>query len=336
MSGKKTNTEPGLTDRFGRIHNYLRISITEKCNFQCHYCMPDSKYCSYSDNNITASEIRQIASAFIKLGITKIRLTGGEPLIRNDFPDIVEELGKFNIHKAITTNGYLLDRYMPILKKNNFHTINISLDTLSGLKFKQITGTDKFDKVYNNLFIAVNEGFEVKLNTVLIRGVNDIEILDFAQLTKNLPLTVRFIEFMPFKDNNWDYNKIIGHDEILRTLSNHYLVKPVYLNSVSTPARYYKLGSNIGAIGIISTVTKPFCNNCNRIRITSDGKIKSCLFGLSEINLIDLLRNGRDITSVIKKSLEQKPLRHGDKKLLNLKKTKGSDKHNRGMYAIGG
>lgn len=336
MSGKKINTNSGLIDSFGRTHNYLRISITEKCNFLCNYCMPENKNCSFSKDILTASEIGQLASAFIELGINKIRLTGGEPLTRNDFSDIAKELGKFNIQKAITTNGFLLNRYYSVLQQNNFDAINISLDTLSRSKFKEITGTDNFEKVYSNLLLAVNKGFEVKVNTVLIRGVNDTEIIDFAKLTRNLPLTIRFIEFMPFRDNRWDYSKIVSHDEILQNLSKQYKIKPIENDAPVNPARYYKLGKNMGTIGIIGTVSKPFCNNCNRIRITADGKIKSCLFGHSELDLIEALRCDQDIKKVINKSLNNKPFQHGDNKFLDLNSSENPEDQNRGMYAIGG
>jgi cyclic pyranopterin phosphate synthase len=298
--------------------------------------MPEKKKCTFSTDILTAGEIGQLASAFINLGINKIRLTGGEPLTRKDFPEIVNELGKFNVKKAITTNALLLDRYFALLKKNNFQLINISLDTLSPSKFKKITRVDNFDKVYRNLILSIDEMFEVKLNVVLIKDLNDNEIIHFARLTKDLPLTVRFIEFMPFKGNQWGYNKIIPHNEILSILSKHFNISPEDDFPSSDPAQYYTLKSHKGKIGIIGTVSKPFCENCNRIRITSDGKIKSCLFGHSEINLIDAIRSGKDMKKLIESSLREKSFRYKEGCTMNSVSTTKPKETERGMYSIGG
>jgi molybdenum cofactor biosynthesis protein A len=334
MSGKKTGINSSLIDQFGRRHNYLRLSVTEKCNFRCSYCLPDNKHCNTSGEPLSPSEIGKIAMEFVRLGITKIRLTGGEPLFRKDFSSIADELGPLNVEKAITTNGALLDRYIENLKKNKFHTINISLDTLDPGKFKTITGNNNFKKVFHNILLALSAGIQVKINTVVIKHLNDQEILSFAALTKNLPLTVRFIEFMPFKDNDWNFGKIVSQDKILNILHMHHDVYPVERVDHTSPANYYSLGNHVGKIGIISTVSKPFCEACNRIRITSDGKIKNCLFGNGEIDLIQSIRENKNLSEILNQSLSQKSFQHGNKKLY-----KYSDKdegQNRGMYAIGG
>lgn len=334
MSGKKTGINSSLLDRFGRKHNYLRFSVTENCNFRCSYCMPDNKHCSMPKEPLSPSEIGKIAMEFVRLGVTKIRLTGGEPLFRKDFSSIANELGALDAEKAITTNGALLDRYLKDLKKNNFHTINISLDTLNPEKFKTITGNNNFKKVFRNILLALDAGFQVKINTVVIKHLNDLELLDFAALTKDLPLTVRFIEFMPFKDNNWNFSKIVGQEKILDMLYTHHTVSPEKKVDPASPANYYSLSNHIGKIGIISTVSNPFCDTCNRIRITSDGKIRSCLFGMSEINLIQAIWEGKELSEILNQSLSQKSFQHGNKKLF--KHNDKDEEQNRGMYAIGG
>lgn len=336
MYGRKINNSSILKDRYNRTHNYLRISLTDKCNFLCSYCKPESKQCNLSKDNLSANDIGLLASAFIDLGINKIRLTGGEPLTRRDFPEIAHEIGKFNIKKAITTNGFLLDQYLDVLHKNNFTMINVSLDSLSQSKFQEITGVNQFEMVFRNLLLAIDKKFEVKLNVVLIKGVNDDEINDFAQLARDLPFTIRFIEFMPFKGIQWDNNKLVSHDEIIQTLSSQFVVKPVSELTPSNPAKYYTIGAFKGKIGIISTISKPFCDNCNRIRITSDGKIKSCLFGRSEIDLIEALRNGKNIKELIQSSITGKPSQHQNRKIFNIETLNDQNENKRGMYAIGG
>ncbi len=332
--GKKINTDPALVDRFGRIHDYLRFSITDDCNFSCSYCRPNAPACNLANSQMTVTEIKTVVDAFIKLGIKKVRLTGGEPLARKDFADVANLFTNYTIEKAITTNALLLDRYFATILSAGFKTINISLDTLNPDRFKTITGSSGFNRVYSNLIKALDLGFKVKLNVVVIKGVNDGELVDFARLTQKYPLSVRFIEFMPFANNQWDPEKLVSHNEIINNICKEIPLASLNRDNPHLPAKYYKASGGMGKIGIISTVTQPFCSECNRIRITSDGKIKNCLFGHKEIDLINVLKSGEDIIKVIQESLLKKTAQHGGKKL-TINQIKEFEK-NRGMYAIGG
>lgn len=322
-----------LIDRFGRHHNYLRLSITDACNFACSYCMPNNKQCELSGDIMSAKEIISLADAFTNFGVDKIRLTGGEPTVRSDFEDILNGLGELNVKLALTTNGYLLDRHFNTLRKNDVSQINISLDTLNKDKFKSITKRNAFDKVYSNLILASKTGFEVKLNAVIMRGVNNNELYEFAKLTQHNPITVRFIEFMPFKDNNWNFGKTFSEDDIIRQLSERYKLTPVDFTSNET-ANYYRINEGIGKIGIISSISKPFCNNCNRIRVMADGKMKNCLFGNKEFDLIEAHRKGNDLKQAIQQALAQKDLYHGGNSSINQSSPVIGDKRN--MHSIGG
>lgn len=334
MPGKKTNNIHRLVDRFGREHTYLRMSVTDQCNFSCSYCNPLNQKCNANTSLLSHQEIGHITREFVKLGIKKIRLTGGEPLVRKDFNLIAEAIGTLNVEKAITTNGMLLNRYFSILKSNGFKTINISLDTLNSLKFKEITGSASFDRVFTNIMAAIKRGFRVKLNTVIMKGVNETEIVDFAQLTLKFPIDVRFIEFMPFADNNWNTEKLFAHKQILNILQSNFLLHKLTHDNINGPAHHYQIKNAKSKLGLISSVTNPFCNSCNRIRVTSDGKIKSCLFGVNEIDLKEAINNGLDISQLVLFSLSKKSLQHGGSK--NLSSNSGYHINTRNMYAIGG
>jgi len=200
-----------LTDSFGRKHTYLRISLTERCNLRCTYCMPEEGVPLLPKEHLmTADEIFEISKLFVEAGVNKIRFTGGEPLLRKDFPQILENLATLPISMSITTNGITIDRYIDLLKKHNVNTINLSLDTLDADKFKKITFRDYFQRVYDNIFKLIDEGFHVKINVVLMKGVNDNEIVDFINFTKQHLVTVRFIEFMPFDGNEWKREKTVS------------------------------------------------------------------------------------------------------------------------------
>lgn len=330
MYGKPTRNSSYLTDRFGRMHNYLRLSITENCNFRCSYCMPEEHQHSSLSDLLTPAEIEKICRIFTGIGIDKIRLTGGEPLARKDFSEIISRLDNIPATLALTTNGILLDKYIPKLKETNFSKINISLDSLQSEKFRSITKRDSFQKVYDNIFKAVEAGFDVKVNAVIMKGVNDDELVDFARLTINNPITVRFIEFMPFNNNNWSFGRIVKQNTILETLQNCFDIENIDVEYSST-AQLYKISKSKGHIGIISTVSHPFCDSCNRLRLTSDGKLKSCLFGKNELDLLTPLRNNEDLLNSIQNAINKKPLQHGGKQSI---KEKPSDIRN--MYSIGG
>ena len=197
-----------LTDTHQRQHNYLRISLTERCNLRCSYCMPlEGVQLSPAKHLMNSNEIYSIAKIFVNLGVTKIRLTGGEPLVRKDFSRILERLSSLNVDLSITTNAVSIDRYLIQLKKAQVETINVSLDTLDADKYQKITFRNYFNRVYQNILTLISEGFKVKINAVLMRGINEDEILSFIKFTKNLPVVFRFIEFMPFNGNQWRREK---------------------------------------------------------------------------------------------------------------------------------
>ena len=212
-----------LYDSFGRKHSYLRISLTELCNLRCTYCMPEEGIqLSPKSHIMTYDEVFEIASVFVKHGVTKIRLTGGEPLIRRDVHLILKKLAELPVELAITSNAVIIDRFISLFKECRIKNINVSLDSLVGDKFKKITRRNDFQKVYDNILLLVNEGFNVKLNVVLMNGFNDDEIIDFIKLTKTHPLTVRFIEFMPFDGNKWNKSKMVSYKQIMKTVMSHY------------------------------------------------------------------------------------------------------------------
>ncbi|MGM8363164.1 GTP 3',8-cyclase MoaA [Flavobacterium sp. ARAG 55.4] len=328
-----------LTDYFGRNHNYLRISLIEKCNLRCTYCMPaEGIALSPKKDLMTADEVFVIAQTFVNNGVNKIRLTGGEPLLRKDFPEIIEKLTQLETEISITTNGILIDRHIDVLKQFNVKKINLSLDTLVPTKFNTITLRNQFEKVIDNLHLLLNNEFKVKINVVLIKGFNDNEIIDFINLTQFLPISIRFIEFMPFAGNEWDRSKMVSQSEILDKLSAHFSESNLEKldDEKNFTAREFKIKDYLGSFGIISSITNPFCDGCNRIRLTANGKIKNCLFSNSETDLLTPFRNGEAIENVIALAIKNKKkvragmttLQDVDNPLLN--------QDNRSMIAIGG
>lgn len=328
-----------LTDNFGRQHSYLRISLTERCNLRCTYCMPsDGVTLSPKSHIMTAEEIYTIAKTFVDNGVTKIRLTGGEPLVRKDATDIFKKLSSLPIELAITTNAVSVDRFIETFKECDIHNINVSLDTLDTDKFQEITRRNYFDKVYNNILLLVKNGFNVKLNLVLIKGFNDNEIIDFINLTKELPITVRFIEFMPFDGNKWDLKKMVSLQEILTIVNSKFNSNNVLRlqDAKNDTSKNYQIEGYKGSFAIISSVTNPFCDTCNRLRLTANGQIKNCLFSVEESDLLSSLRKGEDITAVIQSAIKGKfKIRGGMDTLEKLQEPTLHSK-NRSMIAIGG
>ncbi|CAA9201303.1 GTP 3',8-cyclase MoaA [Flavobacterium collinsii] len=328
-----------LTDGFGRRHNYLRISLLEKCNLRCTYCMPaDGIALSPKASLMTADEIFGIAQTFVQNGVDKIRLTGGEPLLRKDFPEIISKLSALDISVSITTNGILIDRHIDVLKQFKIKKINLSLDTLVASKFHSITLRNQFDKVVDNLHLLLNHDFQVKVNVVLMKGFNDNEIVDFVKLTRFLPISVRFIEFMPFAGNEWDRSKMVSQKEILSWVGNGFSKQEIIKlkDEENFTARTYKIKDFQGDFGIISSITNPFCDSCNRIRLTADGKIKNCLFSNSETDLLTPFRKAQPITDLISAAVQsKKKVRAG---MVTIDEMNDPAKHfdNRSMIAIGG
>lgn len=328
-----------LTDDFGRKHNYLRISLLEKCNLRCTYCMPaDGIALSPKASLMTADEIFSMAQIFVENGVDKIRLTGGEPLLRKDFPEIISKLSTLKTSLSITTNGILIDRHIEALKEANIKKINLSLDTLVSSKFHTITLRNQFEKVIDNLHLLLNNDFHVKVNVVLMKGFNENEITDFVQLTQFLPISVRFIEFMPFAGNEWDRSKMVSQNEILSEVNNVFPSEEIQKleDEKNFTARTYKIKGFQGDFGIISSITNPFCDGCNRIRLTANGKIKNCLFSNSETDLLTAFRNGESISDLISESIKnKKKVRAG---MVTVSEMDDPALHfdNRSMIAIGG
>lgn len=328
-----------LQDTFGRDHTYLRISLIERCNLRCTYCMPEEGVqLSPKSHIMTYEEIYDIAKIFVKHGVNKIRLTGGEPLVRKDFKVVLEKLATLPVELSITSNAVIIDRFIDVLKTNNVKNINVSLDSLNREKFKHITRRAEFDKVYNNILLLVKEGFNVKVNTVLINGFNDNEIIDFINFTKEHPISVRFIEFMPFDGNKWDMSKMVSYAQVMNYVENSFSKEDIIrlADAPNDTSKNYKIKGYKGSFAIISSVTNPFCDSCNRLRLTANGQLKNCLFSSTESDLLTSLRAGKPIEPVIEKAVKVKlKMRGGMDSLEKLEKPELHTK-NRSMITIGG
>jgi len=283
-----------------------------------------------------ADEIEVLAKIFVEMGVEKIRLTGGEPLIRKDVGQIVDSLGKLPTSLTLTTNAVFIDQFIGKLKQAGVESLNVSLDTLKEEQFRQITKRDHFTKTLDNIKLLLSEGFVVKINVVVLRGVNDSEVNDFVRLTLDDPnLHVRFIEFMPFNGNQWDMSKIVSYSDLLADIGTQFVFDRVPGELQDTAHRFQVVGGK-GTFGIIGTVTHPFCSGCNRIRLTADGKLKNCLFDTSEIDLLTPLRNGEDVRALIYAHFQKKHFAHGGHVEFTEKQAKADYGQNRRMIAIGG
>ncbi|HKO77653.1 MAG TPA: GTP 3',8-cyclase MoaA [Flavobacterium sp.] len=308
------NNKNPMQDNHGRAHNYLRISITEHCNLRCTYCMPaEGIALTPRAHLMTAEEIVTIAKTFVKLGVTKIRLTGGEPLVRKDAKIIIEQLGKLGVELTLTTNGILVHEFIDTFKEAGITTLNVSIDSLKKDKFNQITRRNYFEKLIENLDLLEKNDFRVKLNVVVIKGFNDNEIIDFIELTKDRNIQIRFIEFMPFDGNQWNREKLVSYAEILSQVNAFYNEQKVerIQDKPNDTAKNHKITSYKGSFSVISSVTNPFCSTCNRIRLTADGKLKNCLFSNTETSLLDTLRAGDSIEPLIFQNIKSKHAMRG-------------------------
>lgn len=317
-----------LIDRFGREHHYLRISLNDNCNFACRYCVDDAPLKTQASAWMHADEIFEIAKVFVTLGIRKIRLTGGEPLVRKDFDQIIQKLAQLPVEMALSTNAYFLEKHLANIQSAGIRKLNISLDTLNPKRFQQLSGVDAFNQVWNAIQLALQQSFEIKLNCVIMRDINDDEVIDLIQLTQHHKLRIRFIEFMPFADNHWDKNKVVKSEELLQRIASVYPIIALSNEIHATDKAYSVEGFN-GSFGFISTISEPFCESCNRLRITADGKMKNCLFDANEISLVEVIRQGKNLTEAIQQSIQKKAAQHGGQ-LLN------ENTINRQMLRIGG
>lgn len=325
-----------LKDTHDRIHNYLRISITDNCNLRCFYCMPEESYAFMpSQQLMQADEILRLARLFVEQGVTKIRLTGGEPLVRKDAKEIIRSLGTLGVDLTITTNGTRVDHFMDDFEAAGIRSVNISLDTLQKDKFVLLTRRDQFDIVKDNIRLLLDKNFKVKVNVVVVKGVNDNELLDFVAWTKDTPIDIRFIEFMPFDGNQWKSDKLVTWKEMLEIIQEQYAVTPL-VNAPSDTCKKYRANGHAGTFAVISTMSAPFCSGCNRIRLTADGKIKNCLFSQEETDLLQALRNGQDILPLIENSILSKHKELGGQFSKQFELIDANTLHNRSMIAIGG
>lgn len=319
-----------MDDRYGRSIDYLRISLTDRCNLRCIYCMPEEGVYKKSHEEVLRfEEILEVVNAAALLGVKKIRYTGGEPLILKGIEELIEKTSKVPGIKdiAITTNGILLEGLADKLKESGLNRVNISLDTLKEDKFKQITRGGDINKVLRAIQKCISIGLTpVKINTVLIKGINDDEISDFINLTRELPVEIRFIELMPIGQGEKLYKKgFMSSDEVVARFPE---LKPLETNKNST-ASLYKIKNSKGKVGFISPLSCKFCASCNRIRLTSMGTIKPCLHSANELNIKGYLNNEVLLTSSLKEAIYNKPSQH------NLECDKKSSS-NKMMYQIGG
>ncbi len=325
-----------LIDQYNRVHDYLRISLTDNCNLRCFYCMPEEDYAFMPNKQLMQKEeIIAMATLFVQQGVKKIRLTGGEPLVRKDAAEIIEALGKLGVALTITTNATRIHLFIDVLKNAGVKSINISLDTLKQEKFQLLTRRDQFGIVRENIDLLLKNNFTVKVNMVVVKGMNEMEILDFIEWTKHVPIQIRLIEFMPFDGNKWNSDKLVTLQEMLELIGSKYPISPAE-NEPNDTSKRFKIEGHQGSFAIISTMSNPFCSTCNRIRLTADGKIKNCLFSSSETDLLTPMREGVDILPLIKQSIASKQRELGGQFSKEFEKIDTSELHNRSMIAIGG
>lgn len=328
--------EKKLTDSFHRLHDYLRISLTDSCNLRCFYCMPNEDIsCMPHAHLMQAHEIDRIAGLFVEWGVKKIRLTGGEPLVRKEARQIIELLAKYPVELTMTTNGIRVHEFLDTFKAAGIRSLNVSLDTLDADKFTLLTKRRDFDKVWNNIHLLLENGFRVKLNAVVMKGINDQELAGFVALTRHLPLHVRFIEFMPFTGNQWMGDKVFSFAEMLQTIAQTYEFERL-ADEPNGIAKKFQVPGHVGTFAVISTITAPFCHNCNRMRLTADGKMKNCLFSKGEVDLLGALRREEDLVPLIRQCLLEKAAERGGQFEEDYHALDPSRMENRSMITIGG
>jgi cyclic pyranopterin phosphate synthase len=327
-----------LFDHHHRVINYLRLSVTDRCNLRCLYCMPEQGVQFIPHGEILSyEEMLRIIALCIQQGIRKVRLTGGEPLVRKGFIGFVERLNKIRSLDEITltTNGVLLKDFACALRDCGICRINVSMDTLKPDRFRQITGRDDFARVWEGIEEAERAGFNpIKLNVVVMRGVNDDEVLDFAHLTRKKYYRVRFIEIMPIGRENsfWTAERFMPAGEILNRIRTLGVLKPIDRDPLDGPAERFTFDGAKGEIGLIGALSLHFCESCNRLRLTADGHLRGCLFSDQETDLKTPLREGKEeryLLNLIRTTMQNKPANHGFMKL-------GPRKCTRQMHGIGG
>jgi cyclic pyranopterin phosphate synthase len=327
-----------LVDTFGRLHDNLRISVTDRCNIRCFYCMPEHPVEFVSRREILSfEEIARFVHAAVKLGVRKLRVTGGEPLVRKNLPWLIRELARIPQIEdlALTTNGVLLAEQAEELYAAGLRRINIHLDTLDRDRFIQITRRDELDRVLAGIHACRRLGFDpIKINAVAVKGLVEPDILPLARFGREYGIEIRYIEFMPLDAQGlWDRSKVLLADDILAMLANEFgPLGEVPDRDPRAPASEYRFADGIGRVGFIASVSRPFCLGCNRIRLTADGKLRYCLFAIEETDVKTLLRRGAsddEIAAVVRDVVQAKWLGHE----INSTRFVAPP---RPMYAIGG
>jgi cyclic pyranopterin phosphate synthase len=337
-----------LQDPFGRAITYLRISVTDRCNLRCAYCMPRSPAHVEREDVLTFEEIDRLVRVALDLGWKKVRLTGGEPLVRKNCVELIRTLarhkhpGTENRLRALvmTSNGLLLSRFAAELKDAGLDRVNVSLDTLVRERFRRITGFDRLLQVQEGIEAAIRAGLTpVKINTVLLRGSTEDEFFDFVDLARERPIDVRFIEFMPFSGNGWTAEKVLSTDELERRLRGRHDPSPVPTQANGGPAETFAAPGWRGTISFISPLTKrSFCHDCNRVRMTSEGRLRGCLLDENEMDFRAALRGGatdRELADLFRRAVAVKPREHAFHRMLEEGAVAGpvAGRH---MHRIGG
>ncbi len=305
-----------LLDGHGRQIGDLRVSVTDRCNFRCQYCMPaEGLPWLERDDVLHFEEIERLVGLLAAMGVTDVRLTGGEPLVRRDFPRLVGMLAPLVEDLSITTNGYLLERDAEALVTAGATRFNVSIDSLQRDRFFEMTRRDALPRVLRGLEVLAGfpDAHPIKVNAVAMRGFTEDEVLPFARFAREHPYEVRFIEFMPLDaDHAWTPDSVLSGDEIRSIIEQHWALEPVQREPHAT-ARVYRFADGEGAIGFINPVSEPFCGDCNRIRLTADGRLRTCLFSLNETDLRAPMRAGADdgeLEQIVRAAVWRKELKH--------------------------
>lgn len=332
------NSFEPLVDRFGRAHTNLRVSVTDRCNIRCFYCMSD-EHVEFKPREeiLSYEEIERFVAVVARMGVNKIRLTGGEPLVRSDLPQLVERLAAIGgiDDLALTTNGILLTEHAAALKQAGLRRVNISLDALSEATFRRIARRDGLDRVLSGIEEAQRVGFEkIRLNAVAIRGITEAEIVPLAGFARQRGLELRFIEYMPLDaDGAWQGEQVLSGEEIRDLLAAEFgPLAPADRPDRSQPATDFAYADGRGLVGFINPVSQPFCGDCNRLRLTADGKVRNCLFSLTEWDARAMLRSGRtdaELAEMVRQCVAAKKPGHGID-------DEGFIRPERAMYQIGG
>jgi cyclic pyranopterin phosphate synthase len=332
------NALGSLVDRFGRVHTDLRVSVTDRCNIRCMYCMPaEGVQFKPHEAILSFEEIERLVRVAASLGVAKIRLTGGEPLVRRDVCRLVAALAQVpGIHDlAMTTNGVLLAEYAEELKRAGLQRLNISLDTLDRKKFAEVARRDELPSVLEGIAAAQRAGFRhIKLNTVALRGRSEDDVVPLAEFARERGFELRFIEFMPLDgDGRWSADRVLPGEEVLRLLAAGIgPLEPIVDPEARVPATEYRFADGIGRVGVIASVSEPFCHRCGRMRVTAEGRLRNCLFSAEEWDARPLLRGGgtdEQLAELMRSAVLAKAAEHGT----------GSGRFaqpERAMYQIGG